>query len=249
MIRGLYTSTTGMISQQKRMDVITNNLANATTPGFKQDQLLTSSFEELMIKRTGDSGSTNQADDFGSINNGIHIDEMITYFENGTLEQTNISTDFAVEGEGFFVVSTPSGERYTRAGSFTVSPAGNLTTQEGYEIQGSQGAIKVGNTSFSVDSDGTVTTSQGTDKMRLVTFDDVKGLRKEGNNLYFSKNANISEEAIGKINQGYLESSNVDLTKQMTDMIEVSRSFEINQRMIRMHDEKLGKAASEIGKL
>jgi len=249
MIRGLYTSATGMAAQQKRMEVITNNLANATTAGFKQDDLLTSSFEDLMVRRTGDSTLANPSVEIGVLNYGIHIDEVTTSFENGTLKETGNSTDFAVEGDGFFVVNTPAGERYTRTGTWTVSSTGNLVTQEGYEVQGTQGPIRVGNASFAVSADGTVQSAAGTDQIRLVTFEDVNSLRKEGNNLYIANNTTPAAGGGGKIRQGYLESSNVDLSKQVTDMIQTYRSFEISQRMIRMQDEKLGKSVNEIGKI
>jgi flagellar basal-body rod protein FlgG len=165
------------------------------------------------------------------------------------IEQTGVPTDFAIEGDGFFVVNTPQGERYTRTGAWSVSPAGELVTQEGYKVQGENGAINILNASFTVDSNGNVTSMAGTDKIRLVNFDDLSGLRKEGNNLYSSNTAQIIPGTPGTIKQGCLEGSNVDLSKQMVDMIEISRSFEINQRMIRMQDEKLGKSVSEIGRL
>ena len=225
MIRGLYTSTSGMIAQQKRMDVITNNLANATTTGFKQDELITSSFEDMMVSRTVNDAAEDGTAEIGVINTGIHADEVSTSFKSGILEETGKTTDFAVEGEGFFVVNTPAGERYTRAGEWTVSSAGNLVTQEGYEVQGSQGAIRVGDTSFTVGRDGTVNTATGTDKIRLVTFNDLKGLRKEGNSLYTATGTATATEGGGQIRQKYLESSNVDLSKQVVDMIEVSRSY------------------------
>ncbi len=249
MIRGLYTSATGMVTQQKRMDVVTNNLANATTPGFKQDMLLSSSFEALMVHRMNGNSDFGPLNEVGVLNNGIHVDEIVTSFEEGMLKETGISTDFAIDGDGFFVVNTPQGERYTRAGTWFVSSEGKLVTQEGYEIQGQNGAINVNNTSFTVDSYGNMKTVTGLDKIKLVNFENLSGLRKEGGNLYSANNAQIINDTGSKIKQGYLEGSNVDLSKQMVDMIEISRSFEINQRMIKMQDEKLGKAVSEIGRL
>lgn len=250
MIRGLYTSTTGMITQQKKMDVVTSNLTNATTPGYKSDELLSSSFADLMVGQSGGSSLGNQSGEIGVLNNGIHIDEVVTSFSEGSLEETGTPTDLGISGDGFFTVMTPGGERYTRAGNFTVAADGTLTTQDGYAVLGTDGnAVRVGNASFTVDSDGTVFSKNGTSQLKIVSFEANAGLRKQGENLYLASNGASAKTAEGKISQGYLESSNVDMVKQMTDMIEISRSYEINQRMLKMQDEKLGRAVSEIGKI
>jgi len=249
MNRGLYIASTAMISQRRRMDVVTNNLANATTPGFKEDSLLTRSFSDLLIERINDPAVVGADTEVGPLNTGIHVDMIDTSFTSGVLEQTGRSADLALEGTGFFVVETPQGERYTRAGAFQVSAGGELVTPEGYPILGLNGPIRVSDEEFLVSADGTVQSGAGSDRIRLVSFEDTGMLRKEGANLFTAFGGEPLPATTTRIRQGSLESANVDLAGQMVDMIEISRNHELNQRIVRMMDEKLGKSASEIGRL
>jgi flagellar basal-body rod protein FlgG len=245
MLRGLYTSTNGMLTQQKRMDVVTQNLANASTIGYKSDNLVTRSFADQMISRLGEDAAA-----VGPLNTGIHIDEIITSFRQGTLGQTGLATDLALTGDAYFTVQTPAGERLTRSGQFTISATGYLTTPEGHAVLGMDGPLHVGSESFVVTPDGRVTTATGTNRIRLVGVADSQGLRKEGISLYQAAAANlVAPPAETEVRQGFLEGSNVDLSAQMVDMVDIYRSHEINQRMVRIFDDKLGKATSEIGRL
>ncbi len=249
MIRGLYIAATGMQTQQNRMDVVTNNLANASTTGYKEDTLLTRSFQDMMVERLDDPSVVSRSKMMGPLNSGIHIDEIRTSFGAGTLEASDLSTDLALSGDGFFVVQTAQGERYTKAGNFSIAADGTLTTSEGYAVLGQNGPIQVGNSSFTVSSDGRVTSANGNDQLRIVSFADNQGLRKEGGNLYTNYNTQLIEGSDAQVHQGFLETSNVDLTSQVVDMINIQRNYELNQRVIRMMDERLGRAVSEIGKL
>lgn len=249
MIRGLYIAATGMQTQQKRMDVVTNNLANAGTAGYKQDSLITRSFREELVSRLEDPAVVVTSAEIGTLGLGIHIDEVHTSFLSGQIRETGLGTDLALAGDGFFAVQTPAGERYTRAGNFQITADGTLTTVEGYPVLGQNGPIRVSSADFSVNSAGLVTSSAGNDQLRLVSFADNQGLRKEGNNLY----ANFSTEFTGtsgtQVRQGCLESSNVELTTQMVDMISIQRNYEINSKIIKMMDERLGRAVNDIGRL
>jgi flagellar basal-body rod protein FlgF len=250
MLRGLYTAATGMLTQQRRMDVVTNNLANAATPGFKEDNLLTRSFAEQLIERMDDPAIFNPGDLVGPLGNGIHIDEIAISFAQGPLAETRLQTDIAIGGEAFFVVGTPAGERYTRSGNFKVSSDGFLNTQDGWPVMGQNGHVKVGTGGFSITADGTVRSAAGTDRLRLVGFDDVQGLRKDGTSRYRNYNANLQDATQDiKVSQGWLEQSNVDLSHQVVDMIAIQRSHEINQRIIKIYDEKLGKTVNELGRV
>ena len=249
MIRGLYIATTGMLSQQRRMDVLTNNLANAETTGYKEDQLLVRSFDDMLIERINDPAVVGYSAQVGPLSPGIHVDEVATRHGEGPLEETNLSTDLALTGSGYFVVNTPDGERYTRSGQFAVSADGFLITAEGHQVQGQDGPVFVGGSQFTVETDGRVTSPFGITQLRLVDFEDPTGLRKEGSNLYSDFAAGLQEEAQAQVRQGFLEGSNVDLSRQMTQMIEIQRSHEINQRIVKMMDERLGKAVNDIGRL
>ncbi len=249
MNRGLYTATTAMMSQRKRMDVVTNNLANAATAGFKEDTLLTRSFKDVLIERLNDPAIVGCPSEVGLYNAGTHIDMISTSFASGVLEETGRNADLALEGNGFFAVETPEGERYTRSGQFQVSAAGELVTQGGNRVLGANGPIRVDSTAFTIASDGTVQSAAGADRIRLVSFADPGVLRKQGGGLYSAYGGEPAPDTATKVRQGYLEGSNVDLAGQMVDMIEITRSHELNQRIVRMMDEKLGKSANDIGRL
>ena len=250
MLRGLYTAGTGMLTQRKKMDVITNNIVNAETRGFKQDKLLSRSFEEMLITRINDPAVLLHEREVGPLGTGVHIDEVFTDFLQGALEQTDINTDFAILGDGFFVVNTPEGERYTRNGIFQIDSDSRLVTQEGYPVQGVDGDIYVNPSNFSVREDGIVVSDGAVvGRIRLVSFDDNGTLRKTGNNLYLNFDGGQPYESDALIKQGYTENSNVDLTEQIVNMIEVYRVYETNQRVIRTIDETLGKAVNDIGRV
>lgn len=247
MVRGLYIATSGMQTQSKKMDVVSNNLANIDTKGYKSDNLLSQSFGEILTEKLKDPNIVNvRTLETGA---GVHIDQIHTLFQQGSMEQTNKSTDLSILGDGFFVIDTPQGERYTRAGNFTVDAQGYLTTNEGNRVLSENGYIYVGNDKFSVSADGTITAQDSTQKLRIVTFDDNQALRKQGSNLFYCIEGQPYDSANYQIRQGYLENSNVDLTTQIIEMINISRNFETNQRVIRMLDETLGKAVNEIGKV
>jgi flagellar basal-body rod protein FlgG len=250
MLRGLYTAATGMAVQRSRMDVLTNNIVNASTTGFKKDGLQSSTFAEVMIERLGDPYIVNKSNEVGPYTFGTHIDEIYTDFSAGNIETTGNTTDLAIAGEGFFTVETPEGERYTRSGSFHVNQEGCLVTDDGHYLLGENGRIRVGSGNFSVDSLGNVTADFGTgDTLRIVGFDDSAGLRKQGNSLYYIFDGTAPAPADGfMIMQGCLESSNVDIAAEMTDMITVYRTYEANQKILSMTDETLGMAV-DLGSL
>ncbi len=152
MIRSLYTAGTNMIVQRKRMDVITNNIANVDTTGFKGDKLLSRSFEDMLLERVGDPAVLNRSYNVGPLNTGVHIDEVITDFTQGTVMETGRPTDVALMTDGFFVINTPAGERYTRDGSFSRNAEGYLVTSDGSNVVGENGNIQIPiGTEFSID--------------------------------------------------------------------------------------------------
>ncbi len=251
MLRSLYIATTGMLVQRKKMDVITNNVANIETNGYKKDRLLSRSFQDMMIQRIGDPAIISMSTTVGAQNTGVHIDEITIDFTQGSMENTERLSDLALQGSGYFVVSTPNGDRYTRDGSFAVSSDGYLVSGDGYPIMGTNGRIQVGNGKFAIDDQGNVTVDgKITNKLRIAAFADETGLRKTGFNLFI----NYTNQAVGTpagttVKQGYLEGSNVDMATEMVEMMEVSRTYDTNQRMVKMLDESLGKAVNEVGRV
>ena len=251
MVRGLYTAATGMMVQRHNMDVLTNNLVNAETTGYKKDTLVTSAFTEVMLERINDPGiSILGTTDVGTYNYGTRVDELFTDFTEGGYEETGESTDLAIVGNGFFVVNTEDGERYTRAGNFAVDEEGYLVTADGNYVLGEKGRIYVGTTDFSVSEDGTVAVGGvAADRLRLETFDDLTVLRKQGDNLYYAYGGAAPVDAVNaSVKQGVQESSNVNVSDEMVDMLTVYRKYEANQKVVSMTEDSMELAAN-LGKL
>lgn len=251
MLRSLYIASTGMLVQRQRMDVLTNNIANIETSGYKKDTLISRSFRDMMIERLENSNILNMSTSIGPLNTGIHADEIFTSFSQGAIEETGRLSDIALQGEGFFVISTPDGNRYTRDGAFAVSSNGYLVNSDGHYVQGENGSIYVGQGEFSINESGEVLVDgEVVNKLRVVTFADLSGLRKTGDNLYMNSNnqAEITPQDT-VVRQGSLENSNVNMAQEMVDMMTVSRAYETNQRMVKMLDESLAKSVNEVGKV
>lgn len=247
MFRGLYTAGTAMLTQNKRMDVVANNLANAQTVGFKKDSLISRSFNDILLSEIYDDDAQ-VFPVIGPTNTGIHVDRTITSFEAGSLEDTGTPSDFALIGDGFFVIETANGMRFTRAGNFAFDANGRMLTTEGNIVMGTQGEIRVNPKDFNVDSSGNIY-SEGVlvNRFSIVEFNNTDNLKKEGSSLYIASNPEDVRPSTTLVKQGALETANVDLTKEYINMIELSRNQESNQRVIRMLDEVLGKAVNEIG--
>jgi len=239
------------------MENITNNISNADTTGYKKEHLVSHSFDEVLIRRINDPHIVGHmritnAPAVGPLNLGTQIDQLYINFAEGNLEGTERSTDIALVGDAFFVVQTPAGERYTRSGAFYIDEAGYLTDGEGNFLLGENGPIYVGGMNFTVDALGGVRLgdmNEYTDQIRAVSFTDNAALRKQGSNLYFSLEAPQAAPNQFRMVQGFLEGSNVDIGREMVDMLTVFRTYETNQRMLTMIDETVGKAVNEIGRL
>ena len=251
MVRGLYTAGTGMLLQRRRMETITNNITNAETTAYKKEFNVAHSFDEVMTRRINDTSSASMNRHFvGPLNLGTQVDQLYTNFEQGSLEVTDRPTDLALIGDAFFVVMTADGERYTKTGHFYLNDGGFLVDGEGNPLLGNNGPIYVGGLNFAVDSGGNVFTEQGyADTIRVVSFADNETLRKQGSNLFFATVPPLAEANPYAIQQGFLEMSNVDIGREMVDMLAMYRAYETNQRMITMIDETVGRAVNDIGRL
>lgn len=252
MIRGLYLSATNMVTQRRRMDIVTNNISNVETSGYRGNTLISRSFDDLMLHRVGDPAVLRHSPSIGPLNTGVHIDEVVTNFTQGRMEQTERPTDMAIEGDGFFVVSTAAGDRYTRDGGFTITNDGYLVNCDGHYVMGENGRIFVGDDQFNVALDGTITRSDESyaGQLRIVRFDDLTGLRQTGNNLfinYSNQPVRVADDV--DVRQNFLENSNVDMTIEMVQMLNLYRSYETSQRMVKMMDESLSKAVNEVGRV
>ncbi|ADL13695.1 flagellar basal-body rod protein FlgF [Acetohalobium arabaticum] len=245
MLRGLYTAASGMNASLKRTNIITNNLANSTTPGYKKDQTVNKSFSEMLLRRMPDK------EVIGTAGLGAKVDETVTDFSAGSVHKTDNPFDWAIEGEGFFAVQTPEGIRYTRSGDFTLNQDGQVVTQNGNFVLGQAGPLEVVGEQVNVDNQNNlVVDGQVVDQVRVVTFAENDGLVKEGDDLYrATPDVGNQFMATGKINQGYLESSNVNVVESMTNMIEATRHYESNQRVVKAYDQSLDKTVNSVGRL
>lgn len=259
MIRGLYTSGYGMLTLNRKMDVVSNNLANVNTNGFKKDGVVFEEFSDVLAKRIYDYGNrpVNSAQDIGYMALYNDIAEVYTDYTQGSLENTNLSTDFAINGDdsAFFAVAVQDGagnyrEFYTRDGAFKLDDQGRLVTRDGFMVMGENGAIFLEGDSFNVNSNGEVfQDDMYIDTLRVRKFDNPETLRKFGMNLVTVTEDTVEGEFEGTVLQGYIERSNVDSIKEMVDMITILRSYEANQKMIQYQDSTLDKAVNDVGRV
>jgi flagellar basal-body rod protein FlgG len=225
------------------MDVLTNNIVNSETPGYKADSLITSAFTEVMLQRINDPNiSIVGAKTVGGYSFGTHVDEMVTSFAGGALEQTDKYTDLALIGNGFFTVEAEGGQiRYTKSGNFAVDAQGYLVTQDGAYVMGQNGRIFAGSEKFTVSDTGEITGDTAIpDFLEIVEFPDPGVLRKTGDNLYtvYGDAAPVPSEGTA-VRQGMLEGANVDICEELVDMISVYRKYEASQKIANMTDKTL----------
>jgi len=256
MIRGLYTAISGMITQDAKQDIITNNIANANTVGFKGDNLAIRKFDDVLLQNYDKiSGGKNVRNIIGSISNGSKLDSVNTDFTQGMIQSTDKSTDFAIDGKGFFTVQKNDGtnneQYYTRDGHFHIDMNGILVNDSGDRVIGRNlqtnalEPINVGSDNFVADINGNITVNGNRMyKLYTVDFDDYGTLKKTGDNLYQGNNPT---ENNALVKQRSLEKSNVNIINAMSDMITTMRSFETNQKIVQSLDETLNKLVNEVG--
>ena len=284
---GLYSAFLGMRARQRTLETIANNIANASTSGFKRDSLFHHSIEKaeaaiLRAQQTGvqltpqeaaqaaqaqsalgATGTPTASDSlfaeadspdsiarvFGILSGGV------TDFAPGVMRETGRPLDVALDGEGFLVVQTPRGERYTRAGALTVDAAGQLVTQRGELVVSDRGPITIrqGKGDLGIGADGSVSVDgQPVGKLKVVRFNDTRAaLTKEGDSLFMATGKEPPQDANStRVVQGVLELSNVNAVTEMATMMHNSREFDSLQRSITMMMNDIGrKISSEIGRL
>ena len=256
MVKGLYTAYTGMINEQHRMDVLTNNLANAYNVGYKKEGATSQAFDEVLAVKIKDTTDPVRAKSLGKISLGVKIGENYTDFSQGSLRETHNNYDMAIAGTGFFTVEfkNKAGEtstKYTRDGSFTLNKDGYLVTQEGDFVLGNNGRIQLNTLQNSViDKQGNIM-QQGNlvATLKITDFEDYNYLEKYGENYYQPVEGAREKNGEYQIATGFLEMSNMKVVSEMVEMISVSRAYETNQKLIQTYDSTLEIAASQIGKV
>lgn len=293
MLRGLYTATAGMMTQQRRHDTVTQNIANMNTPGYKQEYSVQRAFPEVLISMMG-GHSDNPNRTIGRLNTGVFAEESLTPYVEGIVTASGQNTDFALEAnlevldpttnqpiafdstgkyvnadgdvsykpQAFFTVLDANNElRYTRGGQFNVTPDGQLVTSTGYRVADTNGeAIELtGSTAdFKVNSRGEVLGADGQPTevaLGISVIDRPYQLVREGNgNFRLDDRDGAVARYLGEgdnvqLKQGFVESSNVDSTQSMIDMMAAARAYEANQRVIQFYDKSLEKAVNDVGRV
>ncbi|OES44910.1 flagellar hook-basal body protein [Domibacillus iocasae] len=265
MFKGFYTAASGMIAQQRRTEILTNNMSNANTPGYKADQTSVRAFPEMLLQRIDETSIPVEnklnlpfEPQIGSLNTGVYLQETIPNFRQGDLRETGLTTDLALQGESvFFTVQNAAGEpRYTRNGNFTLDLEGYLTTASGFYVQDTNGErIQLTSDQFEVDGSGQITENgQAIAQIGVAYAQNPNDLIKEGDGLYRIDGAALpsafgTDEAVFSIQQSFLEGSTTDTARTMTDMLSAYRSFEANQKVLTAYDRSMEKAANEIGRV
>ena len=258
MINSLWISKTGMEAQQMQLDVISNNLANVSTNGFKRANAV---FEDLMyqnLRQTG-ANSSEQSQLPTGLQVGLGVRTVATSrsFSQGALQQSGNKLDVAVQGNGFFQITMPDGTtNYTRDGSFQVDSQGRLVTSTGLPV-GNGVTVPSNATGISISGDGTVTATipgttspQGIGTIALASFINPAGLDPKGGNLYAESAASGQPNSgtpgangMGTLMQGYVETSNVNVVQELVTMIQTQRAYEMKSKAIQTSDQMLQKLA------
>ncbi len=257
MVKGLYTAYTGMRHQQNRMDILSNNMANSATVGFKKEGSTSQAFKDVLAYRIKDTTDGWRAAGIGKMNLGVKIGESYTDYSQGSFHVTDNTFDLAIGGDGFFAIeyTNKAGEtstKYTRDGSFTLNKDGDLVTKDGDYVLDTNGKhIRINPLAQTViDQQGNVIQGDRTlAKIRVVDFQDYNYLEHFGENFYQPVDGYSMKQPDCKIFSGYLEQSNVTVVSEMVELISISRAYEANQKVVQTIDGSLDIASNQLGKL
>jgi flagellar basal-body rod protein FlgF len=251
MIKGLYSAVSAMVMNATRQQVLTHNIANMETPGFKQILTTVNDFmQDQSVYVNGKNGSKSM-EYVGALGLGSQIGREFVDFEAGPMEQTENPLDLAIQGNGFFHVNTPEGERYTRDGRFLRDSDNNLVTVEGYKVLDDAGQeIQLPDGEVSVSSNGNITVNgQQVAQLGFGVFENPRDELQHTEGNLFSGPAESTSQDESRVVQGYLESSNANPSQVMTQLVEVARSYEAAQKLVQNQDELLGKTIASLGRI
>lgn len=259
MVKGLYTAYTGMLNEQNRMDIMTNNLANASTVGFKKEGSTSQSFNSLLAYKLKDgSVGLDRKQNIGRNTPGVKIGENYTDYTQGSFRITENTFDLALTDAGFFAVefTNKAGEtttRYTRAGNFTLNKEGYLVNNDGdYVLDTNNRHIKLDPLQeTTITSDGGIYQGNGTKvaQIQVVDFEDYDYLKRTGETFFEPIEGAKFITSAAQVQSGYLEMSNVQVVSEMVNMIAITRQYESNQKVLQTMDNSLEIATRELGRL
>lgn len=239
MDSGFYAATSALMARTQALDTIANNLANASTVGFRGEHNV---FSSVLASAEGASGSAlNQAMNSFGIMSGTSLDST-----QGALQKTGNDLDVAIQGTGYFVVQTANGPVYTRNGSFQVSSKGQLVTSSGDAVEGDKGELTILPGKVSISADGTISSNGAVSgKLKVVDFPAGTQLTSIGNTYYSAPKDSAEQAANSDVRQGALESSNVNPVANMVELVTAQRSTEMMQRALSMFNSEIDKTASQ----
>lgn len=248
MSQGFYNLTSSMITQNRNLDVLSNNITNISTPGYKKDTMMATTFKEEMLSRTGNTNRSNTVN-LNTTSKIVTAQETITNYAQGSFEETANPLNLALSQKGFFEIQTANGSVYTRSGAFITDAQGYLALPGAGKVMGSDGEILLETDNVRIDSNGEIYDMSGNyiDTIKVVDFEDYEQLNKnlEG---HITTNAQ-PVEVNGGLVQKALEQSNVVMVEEMTAMMTSQRAIQSASQIMKMYDQMMAKATTEIGRV
>lgn len=247
MFQGFYTLTSGVLTQTRNLDVISNNMSNASTPGFKSDRFIISDFYNELLLRTGNTDKSGTTV-IGRKSMLVGGDETVTDYTGGSYMQTSSTLDFAIEGNGFFCIQTTEGTVYTRNGNFTLDNDGYLCLAGVGRVLGRNGAIYLGTDRIAADGQGRIyneTRENLLGQLMVVDFQNYDQLTKASNGVFTANGNTVQSDA--QIGWKVLENSNTDPIDQMTRMMASQRALQSSAQVMKIYDQLTSKIVSDLG--
>lgn len=250
MMKGFYNLTSGMASQQNRLNVVANNMTNISTAGYKAEHYTDRTFDEVMVSRIGNIDKSHYQTMETYQSHILAPDQLYTDFTQGSLEETNLPLDFAIQGEGFFAIQTVDGVAYTRAGSFTLDNEGYLCLSELGRVLDREGnPIQLPTDKLDVDAQGNLSTQGGEylATLGVFMFPDNGELERTPYGLFTGEGAQLNDQVV--IHHKWVERSNVNMIKEMVNMMTTQRALQSAAQMSKIYDQVITKAVNDIGRL
>ena len=249
MFKGFYNLASGVLTHQRNLNVIANNMTNVSTPGYKQDVYTATTFDEVLYSRVGNKDG--RGEEIGGQSYIRATSDIVTDFTQGSLEPTDQPLDFALNGPGFFAVRTGDGSTaYTRSGSFSLDEEGYLCLPGAGRVLDPRGEpIQLNTDKLHADAQGVLHYDEGgvLGQIGVFDFEDPDSLERNDQGLFTGNGAEARWDT--PVLNGWVERSNTDIMKQMTDMITYQRSLQSAAQVMKMYDGLMTKAATEVGRL
>lgn len=251
MTKGFYQLTSGILSQSRRLDVVSNNMTNLNTAGYKAETYTDSTFHQVLISRVGSRGESAPVT-IGEESYALVPDELYVNYDQGTLKDTGLALDFAIQGNGFFAVQTQNGVEYTRSGSFSLDNQGRLCLAGHGLVLGTDGQpITLTTDQIRADDQGRIYTLDGAyqGQLGVYTFADNNQLEKADSGLFATGGQQAQLSAQPQVSWKHVEESNVDMLQEMSRLLTAQRSLQSDSQMLKLYDQLLTKATTEVGRI